>query len=97
MKINYTYYNINQQRLNFGIRSRKGSDIFNNKRKDSICEIENDEEIIDYSEEYNNVKANVENNEDRTLNNQSNDFDNSFNQETSRKMSLEEKLIATVY
>ena len=94
---NYTYYNINQQRLNFGIRSRKGSDIFNNKRKDSICEIENDEEIIDYSEEYNNVKANVENNEDRTLNNQSNDFDNSFNQETSRKMSLEEKLIATVY
>lgn len=94
---NYTYYNINQQRLNFGIRSRKGSDIFNNKRKDSICEIENDEEIIDYSEEYNNVKANVENNEDRTLNNQSNDFDNSFNQETSRKMSLEEKLIATIY
>ena len=94
---NYTYYNINQQRLNFGIRSRKGSDIFNNKRKDSIYEIENDEEIIDYSEEYNNVKANVENNEDRTLNNQSNDFDNSFNQETSRKMSLEEKLIATVY
>ena len=94
---NYTYYNINQQRLNFGIRSRKGSDIFNNKRKDSICEIENDEEIIDYSEENNNVKANVENNEDRTLNNQSNDFDNSFNQETSRKMSLEEKLIATVY
>ena len=94
---NYTYYNINQQSLNFGIRSRKGSDIFNNKRKDSICEIENDEEIIDYSEEYNNVKANVENNEDRTLNNQSNDFDNSFNQETSRKMSLEEKLIATVY
>ena len=94
---NYTYYNINQQRLNFGIRSRKGSDIFNNKRKDSICEIEKDEEIIDYSEEYNNVKANVENNEDRTLNNQSNDFDNSFNQETSRKMSLEEKLIATVY
>ena len=94
---NYTYYNINQQRLNFGIRSRKGSDIFNNKRKDSICEIENDEEIIDYSEEYNNVKANVEKNEDRTLNNQSNDFDNSFNQETSRKMSLEEKLIATVY
>jgi SHAQKYF class myb-like DNA-binding protein len=94
---NYTYYNINQQRLNFGIRSRKGSEIFNNKRKDSICEIEKDEEIIDYSEEYNNVKANVENNEDRTLNNQSNDFDNSFNQETSRKMSLEEKLIATVY
>ena len=43
---NYTYYNINQQRLNFGIRSRKGSDIFNNKRKDSICEIEKDEEII---------------------------------------------------
>lgn len=94
---NNAYYNINQQCLNFGIRSRKGSDIFKNKRKDSICEIENNEEIIDYSEENSNVKANVENNEDKTLNNQSNDFDNSYSRETSRKMSLEEKLIATVY
>ena len=39
----------------------------------------------------------MENNEDKTLNNQSNDIDYSFSQDSSRKMSLYEKLIATVY
>ena len=94
----YNYNNINNNsNLNFEIRSRKGSEIFRNKRKGSLCEIKSVEEIIDCTNEYNNLDANMENNEDKTLNNQSNDFDYSFSQETSRKMSLDEKLIATVY
>ena len=83
--------------MNFEIRSRKGSEIFKNKRKVSICEIKSEEEIIDCIDEYNNLNANLENNEDKTLNNPSNDADYSFSQEMSRKMSLDEKLIASVY
>ena len=94
---NYNNVNNNNNNLNFEIRSRKGSEIFNNKRKVSICEIKSEEEVIDYTDEYNNLNANLENNEDKTLNNQSNDDDYSFSRENSRKMSLEEKLIATVY
>ena len=94
---NYNNVNNNNNNLNFEIRSRKGSEIFNNKRKVSICEIKSEEEVIDYTDEYNNLNANLENNEDKTLNNQPNDDDYSFSRENSRKMSLEEKLIATVY
>ena len=94
---NYNNVNNNNNNLNFEIRSRKGSEIFNNKRKVSICEIKSEEEVIDYTDEYNNLNANLENNEDKTLNNPSNDADYSFSQEMSRKMSLDEKLIASVY
>ena len=95
----YNYNNINNniRDMNFEIRSRKGSEIFRNKRKESLCEIKSEEEIFDCADEYNNLEANMENNDDKTLNNHSNDFDYSFSQETSRKMSLDEKLIATVY
>ena len=89
--------NNNNNSLNFEIRSRKGSEIFRNKRKGSLCEIKSEEEIIGCTDEYNNLDANMENNEDKTLNNQSNDIDYSFSQDSSRKMSLYEKLIATVY
>ena len=94
---NYNSVNNNSNNLNFEIRSRKGSEIFKNKRKVSICEIKSEEEIIDCIDEYNNLNANLENNEDKTLNNPSNDADYSFSQEMSRKMSLDEKLIASVY
>ena len=94
---NYNNINNNNNSLNFEIRSRKGSEIFRNKRKGSLCEIKSEEEIIGYTDEYNNLNANIENNEDKTLNNQSNDIDYSFSQDSSRKMSLYEKLIATVY
>jgi SHAQKYF class myb-like DNA-binding protein len=94
---NYNNVNNNNNNLNFEIRSRKGSEIFKNKRKVSICEIKSEEEIIDCIDEYNNLNANLENNEDKTLNNPSNDADYSFSQEMSRKMSLDEKLIASVY
>ena len=89
--------NNNNNSLNFEIRSRKGSEIFRNKRKGSLCEIKSEEEIIGCTDEYNNLDSNMENNEDKTLNNQSNDIDYSFSQDSSRKMSLYEKLIATVY
>ena len=94
---NYNNINNNNNSLNFEIRSRKGSEIFRNKRKGSLCEIKSEEEIIGCTDEYNNLDANMENNEDKTLNNQSNDIDYSFSQDSSRKMSLYEKLIATVY
>ena len=94
---NYNSVNNNSNNLNFEIRSRKGSEIFKNKRKVSICEIKSEEEIIDCIDEYNNLNANLENNEDKTLNNPSNDADYSFSQEMPRKMSLDEKLIASVY
>ena len=94
---NYNNINNNNNSLNFEIRSRKGSEIFRNKRKGSLCEIKSEEEIIGCTDEYNNLDANMENNEDKTLNNQSNDIDYSFRQDSSRKMSLYEKLIATVY
>ena len=94
---NYNSVNNNSNNLNFEIRSRKGSEIFKNKRKVSICEIKSEEEIIDCIDEYNSLNANLENNEDKTLNNPSNDADYSFSQEMSRKMSLDEKLIASVY
>ena len=89
--------NNNNNSLNFEIRSRKGSEIFRNKRKGSLCEIKSEEEIIGCTDEYNNLDVNMENNEDKTLNNQSNDIEYSFSQDSSRKMSLYEKLIATVY
>lgn len=94
---NYNNINNNNNSLNFEIRSRKGSEIFRNKRKGSLCEIKSEEEIIGCTDEYNNLDVNMENNEDKTLNNQSNDIDYSFSQDSSRKMSLYEKLIATVY
>ena len=94
---NYNNINNNNNSLNFEIRSRKGSEIFRNKRKGSLCEIKSEEEIIGCTDEYNNLDANMENNEDKSLNNQSNDIDYSFSQDSSRKMSLYEKLIATVY
>ena len=94
---NYNNINNNNNSLNFEIRSRKGSEIFRNKRKGSLCEIKSEEEIIGCTDEYNNLDSNMENNEDKTLNNQSNDIDYSFSQDSSRKMSLYEKLIATVY
>ena len=94
---NYNNINNNNNSLNFEIRSRKGSEIFRNKRKGSLCEIKSEEEIIGCTDEYNNLDANMENNEDKTLNNQSNDIEYSFSQDSSRKMSLYEKLIATVY
>jgi len=94
---NYNNINNNNNSLNFEIRSRKGSEIFRNKRKGSLCEIKSEEEIIGYTDEYNNLDVNMENNEDKTLNNQSNDIEYSFSQDSSRKMSLYEKLIATVY
>ena len=94
---NYNNINNNNNSLNFEIRSRKGSEIFRNKRKGSLCEIKSEEEIIGCTDEYNNLDVNMENNEDKTLNNQSNDIEYSFSQDSSRKMSLYEKLIATVY
>ena len=94
---NYNNINNNNNSLNFEIRSRKGSEIFRNKRKGSLCEIKSEEEIIGCTDEYNNLDVNMKNNEDKTLNNQSNDIDYSFSQDSSRKMSLYEKLIATVY
>ena len=94
---NYNNINNNNNSLNFEIRSRKGSEIFRNKRKGSLCEIKSEEEIIGCTDEYNNLDVNMENIEDKTLNNQSNDIDYSFSQDSSRKMSLYEKLIATVY
>ena len=94
---NYNNINNNNNSLNFEIRSRKGSEIFRNKRKGSLCEIKSEEEIIGCTDEYNNLDVNMKNNEDKTLNNQSNDIEYSFSQDSSRKMSLYEKLIATVY
>ena len=94
---NYNDVNNNNNSLNFEIRSRKGSEIFRNKRKGSLCEIKSEEEIIGCTDEYNNLDVNMKNNEDKTLNNQSNDIEYSFSQDSSRKMSLYEKLIATVY
>ena len=96
---NISNYNFNYDSCNFVVRSRKGSEIFNKNRKNSICEINDIEEQINDSEEYNDINSNVEINEDKTLNKGFNDNDNEYSMspQSSRKMSLEEKIIATVY
>lgn len=90
---NYEYYN-------FGIRSRKGSEIFNNQRKNSLTELNDIKNEIKNFEEYNEyIDSNIDINEDeeKTLKNQFNNLMNSFSQNSSRKMSFEEKIIASVY
>ena len=97
---NYEYYNnINFNHCNFGIKSRKGSDIFNNQRNKSLSELneikEENENLVEYNRD---INSNIDINEDNTLNNkQLNNSYFSLSQISSRKMSLEEKIIATVY
>lgn len=94
---NISNYNFNYDSCNFVVRSRKGSEIFNKNRKNSICEINDYEEQINDSDEYNDIISNAEINEDKTLNKEFNSNEYSISPQTSRKMSLEEKIIATVY
>ena len=102
---NYDYlvYNNNNEYIsnkdcyNFEIRSRKGSDIFNNQRKNSLSELNDIKEQISNFQEYDDkINSNIDNNEEESINKQLSYLDYSFSQQSSMKISLEEKIIAAV-
>ena len=96
----YDENNYNYEYYNFGIRSRKGSDIFNNQRKNSLGELNEIKNEINNFEDYNeDINSNIAINEDEdeTIKNKFNYLEYSFINNSSRKISFEEKIIASVY
>ncbi len=96
----YDENNYNYEYYNFGIKSRKSSDILNNQRKNSLSELNDIENEINNFEDYNeNINSNIAINEDEdeSIKNKFIDLEYSFSKNSSRKMSFEEKIIATVF
>ena len=96
----YDENNYNYEYYNFGIRSRKGSDIFNNQRKNSLSELKEIKNEINNFEDYNeDINSNIAINEDEdeTIKNKFNFLEYSFSNNSSRKISFEEKIIASVH
>ena len=96
----YDENNYNYEYYNFGIRSRKGSDIFNNQRKNSLSELKEIKNEINNFEDYNeDINSNIAINEDEdeTIKNKLNFLEYSFSNNSSRKISFEEKIIASVH
>ena len=96
----YDENNYNYEYYNFGIRSRKGSDIFNNQRKNSLSELKEIKNEINNFEDYNedlNSNIAINEDEDETIKNKLNFLEYSFSNNSSRKISFEEKIIASVH
>ena len=96
---NNSNFYFNYDYTNFGIRSRKGSDIYNNQRKNSLYELIEAKDQNDNKEEYNNNNSYINDNisEYNSLNRQNDNIDYSFSQQSSRKLSLEEGIIESVF